>query len=89
VIFTKPDKMNRMIKLVLFFVFIINIVVVFAQNEEGITVIPQPYEKALKNPLMGFTTNSVKDHPWASLAHTYFRWNELENNEKDGIDKDY
>jgi hypothetical protein len=86
VIFTKPDKMNRMFKLVLFFVFI-NIVVVFAQNEEGITVIPQPYEKALKNPLMGFTTNSVKDHPWASLAHTYFRWNELENNEKDGIDK--
>jgi hypothetical protein len=57
-----------------------------AQNNEA-TIKPAEYGRALRNPLMGFTTNSVKDHPWASLAHTYFRWNELENNEKDGIDK--
>jgi hypothetical protein len=57
-----------------------------AQNNE-ITIKPAEYERALRNPLMGFTTNGVKDHPWASLSHTYFRWNELENNEKDGIDK--
>jgi hypothetical protein len=87
VIFTKPYKMNGMIKLVLLFVFIVNIVVVFAQDEEGITIIPQPYEKALKNPLMGFTTINVDDHPWASVSHTYIKWNELENNKSDGIEK--
>lgn len=58
-----------------------------AQPETEKTIIPQPYEKALKNPLMGFTTINVDDHPWASVSHTYIRWNELENNKSDGIDK--
>jgi len=76
-----------MIKPVLFFVLIINAIAVFAQENSGVTVIPQPYEKALKNPLMGFTTINVDDHPWASVSHTYIRWNELENSKADGIDK--
>jgi hypothetical protein len=57
-----------------------------AQNKE-IVVKPQEYDGALRNPLKGFTTNNIGDHPWATLSHTYFRWNELENNESDGIDK--
>ncbi len=50
-------------------------------------VIPLPYERALRNPLMGFTTRGIYDHPWASTAQTYIKWNEIENNESDGIDK--
>ena len=51
------------------------------------TVIPASYEHALRNPLKGFTTNSVNSHPWATTAQTYIRWNEIENDESDGIDK--
>ena len=50
-------------------------------------VTPIPYEHALRNPLKGFTTRGIADHPWATTAQTYIRWNELENNESDGIDK--
>lgn len=76
-----------MIKPALFLILIFRSLIVFSQQESEIVVIPQPYEKALKNPLKGFTTINVGDHPWASVTHTYIRWNEIENNESDGIDK--
>jgi hypothetical protein len=50
-------------------------------------VIPASYDKALRNPLKGFTTRGIYDHEWATLAHTYIKWNEIENDESDGIDK--
>jgi len=53
-----------MIKPILSFVLMIYAFMAFAQGDAGVTVIPQPYEKALKNPLMGFTTINVDDHPW-------------------------
>ena len=52
-----------------------------------VEVVPAPYTKALRNPLKGFTTRGIYDHPWATLAHTYIRWNGIENHESDGIDK--
>ncbi len=52
-----------------------------------VEVVPAPYDKALRNPLKGFTTRGIYDHPWATLAHTYIKWNEIENDESDGIDK--
>jgi hypothetical protein len=58
----------------------------YAQNDE-IVLQPLEYHGALRNPLKGFTTNGIKDHPWGTLAHTYFKWNELENNASDGIEK--
>ncbi|MBK6281422.1 MAG: DUF4832 domain-containing protein [Draconibacterium sp.] len=76
-----------MVKPILFFVLVIQVIMVFAQEETGITVNPKPYDKALKNPMKGFTTTNVGDHPWATLTHTYIRWNELENDESDGIEK--
>jgi len=79
--------MIELIKPIWLFAIIIQVSIVFAQQETGVSVIPQPYEKALKNPLKGFTTNNISDHPWGTLAHTYFKWNELENNETDGIEK--
>ena len=51
-------------------------------------VIPLPYDRALRNPMKGFTTlNARTGHEWASLAHHYIRWNEIENDDSDGIDK--
>jgi hypothetical protein len=79
--------MKKIVKSIWLFTLIIQVVVVFAQEEAVITVIPQPYEKALKNPMKGFTTTNLSDHPWGSLTHVYLKWNELENNESDGIEK--
>jgi hypothetical protein len=53
-----------------------------------VEVVPAPYTKGLRNPLMGFTINSGgTNHPWATLTHTYIKWNEIENYESDTIDK--
>lgn len=79
--------MNKNGQTNLFITFIFYSLSVYSQQEIEIVMVPQPYEKALKNPLMGFTTTNLGDHPWASVTHTYIRWNELENNESDGIDK--
>jgi hypothetical protein len=63
--------MNKMVKPILFSSLIFQVMMAFAQPETQKTIIPQPYEKALKNPLMGFTTINVDDHPWASVLPTY------------------
>lgn len=51
------------------------------------TVYPAAYERALRNPLKGFTTNGVNPHEWATLSHVYIRWNELEDDESHGMDR--
>lgn len=58
-----------------------------AQNDTEVIIHPSEYDHALRNPLKGFTTRGIYDHPWASTAHIYIRWNELENHESDGIEK--
>lgn len=57
-----------------------------AQQTGELVVIPNAYERALRNPLMGFT-HSDENHPWASTTHIYINWNELENHESDGLEK--
>ncbi len=57
------------------------------KKEKVITVKPTEYANALRNPLKGFTTRGIYDHPWATTAQTYIRWNEIENHESDGIEK--
>jgi len=53
-----------------------------------ITIEPKEYSSALRNPLKGFRARrGVFDHEWATLWHSYIRWNEIENDESDGIDK--
>jgi len=37
--------------------------------------------------MKGLTTNGVRVHEWATLAHVYIRWNELEDDETDGLDR--
>ncbi|MEO1615007.1 MAG: DUF4832 domain-containing protein [Planctomycetota bacterium] len=61
---------------------------VAGERNEWIEDVPRAYDGALRNPLKGFTTRGVgSDHPWATLAHDYLRWNELENVESDSIQK--
>lgn len=59
----------------------------FVEKEEYIIVNPAIYDGALRNPLKGFTTRGVGNHPWATTAQTYIPWNLLENHESDGIEK--
>lgn len=61
-----------------------------AGNESMVTIFPVEYPDALCNPLKGFRGNlgnSSINHEYATLARHYIRWNELENDESDTIDK--
>lgn len=48
-------------------------------------IVPEYYDRALRNPLKGFTHNI--DHEWGTLSHRYIRWNELEYQESDGLER--
>lgn len=51
---------------------------------------PKEYSGALRNPLMGFVTGlrlSNERFDWGTLAQVSIKWNELENDEIDGIEK--
>lgn len=72
------------------FFFLLACIFMLQPREGGnneITLKPLAYEHALRNPMKGFTTRGVYDHPWATTAQTYVRWNEIENSESDGIEK--
>lgn len=58
---------------------------VFFDDFELTRSTPAYYDRALRNPMKGFT-HSI-GHPWASTRHVYFRWNELENREADGLER--
>ncbi len=51
------------------------------------TVKLEPYDKAFKNPMMGFRNDSVGDfHRYGTLSRQYIRWNEIENKDSDTIE---
>ncbi len=58
---------------------------VFADSFENSRYKPAGYDRALRNPMKGFTHRP--GHEWATLRHRYIRWNELENHQTDGLDK--
>ena len=61
-----------------------------AANGDQVAVRPQEYQGALRNPLKGFRPDigpRAFAHEYATLARCYLKWNELENNESDGIDR--
>ncbi len=60
-----------------------------ASSKKGNVIVVQPikYDHALRNPLKGFTTRGIYDHPMATTAQTYIQWNDIENQESDGIEK--
>jgi putative CocE/NonD family hydrolase len=53
-------------------------------------ITPEVYPHALRNPLKGFrpgTSPRAFKHEYVTLTRCYLRWNELENDETDTIDK--
>ncbi|MDZ7317053.1 MAG: DUF4832 domain-containing protein [candidate division KSB1 bacterium] len=49
---------------------------------------PQEYPRALRNPHMGFTNRgNWENNEWATLMHSYIKWNEIERDSLDGIDE--
>lgn len=59
-------------------------------GEEMITVTPTEYPHAFGNPMKGFRVSATSvshKHEYATLAQCYIRWNELENDESDSIEK--
>jgi len=61
---------------------------VTAEESTIVTIKPREYSRALRNPLKGLRARKgVFAHEWATLWHTYIAWNQIENDENDGIDK--
>ena len=55
-----------------------------------VVIHPTEYPHALRNPLKGFRPNTnpqAFDHEYATLTRCYLRWNELENDESDDIER--
>jgi len=63
----------------------------FLQAQNIVTVHPEPYPDALRNPLMGFRPDpgdiGNADYPYTTIVRKYIRWNEIENDESDGVQK--
>lgn len=59
----------------------------FTTRQNLITVYPEEYDRAIRNPLMGFRASLDKNHEYSTLSKTYIAWNELENSASDGVDK--
>jgi hypothetical protein len=77
----------KLLKLSSLFFLVFSLLFSCSKKEKVITIKPAEYNQALRNPLKGFTTRGIYDHPWATTAQTYIRWNEIENHESDGIEK--
>lgn len=52
-----------------------------------VVIHPKPYEKPLRNPLMGFIGPLNGGHEYATLAREYVKWNAIENSADDGVEK--
>lgn len=52
-----------------------------------ITINPEEYAHAIRNPLMGFRSSIEKKHEYSTLFKSYIKWNELENSASDGVEK--
>jgi hypothetical protein len=52
-----------------------------------VTVHPEQYEHAIRNPFMGFRGSLGKEHEYGTLIKSYIRWNELENSASDGVER--
>ncbi|MBN1560683.1 DUF4832 domain-containing protein [candidate division KSB1 bacterium] len=51
-----------------------------------VTIKPQEYPRPLRNPLKGFTNRGrSEDNEWATLMHSYIKWNEIERDSLDDI----
>ena len=53
-----------------------------------VTIHPQEYPHPLRNPHKGFTDRSAEENnEWATLMHSYIKWNEIECDSLDGLEE--
>jgi hypothetical protein len=56
------------------------------KQSSTVTIHPQEYPRPLRNPHKGFTNrNALENNEWATLMHSYIKWNEIERDSLDGI----
>jgi len=66
---------------------------VVTPKEHLVSIYPDEYDHAIKNPLKGFRPKIIYsnldrlNHEYCTTAKMYFRWNQLENSASDGVDK--
>jgi hypothetical protein len=61
-----------------------------AFGADEVVIRPREYPGALRNPLKGFrpdTNPRAFKHEYATITRCYLKWNDLENDESDGIDR--
>ncbi|MHC4740572.1 MAG: DUF4832 domain-containing protein [Planctomycetota bacterium] len=57
---------------------------------DEVVIRPRDYSRALRNPLKGFrrdTNPRAFRHEYATITRCYLKWNDLENDESDGIER--
>jgi hypothetical protein len=53
-----------------------------------VTIHPQEYPRPLRNPYKGFTNRGTgENNEWATLMHSYIKWNEIERDSLDDIEE--
>ena len=73
----------------LLIIFLACISVSLTLAQDITTVYPKGFPGGLSNPLMGFRfgLNNYTTSYYPTIVRQYIRWNEIENNENDGVDK--
>lgn len=60
-------------------------------SQTQITVKPKEYQNALRNPMKGFRLNLIDagnhNYKYTTIVRHYIKWNEIENNASDGVQK--
>jgi len=52
-----------------------------------VTIYPDEYDRAFKNPLKGFRSSFGKEHEYGTVIKSYIMWKEVENSANDDIEK--
>ena len=72
----------------IFFIFSLRADVSSYTNGHPITVYPEEYPLAIKNPLKGYRLDSYhkyKDYPYVTLTRDYIKWSDLDNDINDDL----
>ena len=72
----------------IFFIFSLRADVSSYTNGRPITVYPEEYPLAIKNPLKGYRLDSYhkyKDYPYVTLTRDYIKWSDLDNDINDDL----
>ncbi len=84
----KYSKFKRILALAIFQSFLLGAVSIQGQT---VSVNPVEYHGALSNPLKGFRPGlddaGDPDYPFPTIVRHYIKWNEIENNASDGVQK--